>query len=1358
MKNTIQLFCIVLLAFIIGFSFAACAEPSNDTPVIIPGGNEPTGNWTWGTFNDASDGGSSTINMTSTTQGGMSARRFTGTVTSQYEYGYTGWSATPNTATLASLKTAAGFSFNVIGDGKTYTVQVITSDVTDYRYYQTTFSTSGSQQTITIKMNSLSQPDWGTGFTDVPFNQNNITHIQFQTPDSITRPFNYDVTIWNIQLQSNVTPPADGDLGNYDYGWHDSNNRNYQHAVWVLNSDNLALAKTAGTRLELALSAAPNASMQLVWQAPAAEIWWQDDCNILGWDGNVISGKGITWNASTRKLTINLSLALDDYNNFTGRTESSLNLVIAYYGSNNIDTLGITSATLVADGGEPPPPPPLDAPITIGNWTWRTFSDSVSAITMMRSGPQNNRLTFNGNIISHSNYTFAGWSVSPNAAALAHLKTTESFSFKVIGDGRTYSVQVLTFDVTDHRYHQTTFNTIAGTEQTITIAMNSLSQPDWGTGAPDVPFNQNNVMGIQFQTPDDLRPYDFNLTMWDLQLSGTPPVPPTISVAVSPSNVIVNKGATQNFNATVTGTDTQTVTWSIDQGNKNPGTTINSSGLLTVAAGETLTTLTIRAASTVNPSVSGTANVTILGGGNINLDEHSDSMSRRTWPLWGENMAVAQAPGTQLVLQFRNDAPLIRGNIQLYWYNFSTWNDSERNQIVSANNGGITSTATGVTWNDSAKTITITLSEALPGYENFLYEQSADLYIIFHSLVSVIGLESAKLVTNTVTVSDVTVSPLSMSIPKGGHHNFRATVTGTGNPPPPRTVTWSVTGTTNPGTTINRNGRLLVAANESSTSITVRATSTADATKYGTATVTVLQNRGQGRVVPVTFTGSAGSPQTVNLTGLSGNDVYLIKFNSRNFSFSGISGNDTGHITEPTLSRLQSIVANSLQRPLQRPNNTSRQNRTSGHPFITEFNANPPPIPAGTQQLRPNFSFTPPVVGNTRNFFVEDDAHMNSYTREITATLLATGTYGNIWVADNVLSTAAAQKVAAKFDIMYPATTNIFGYEFGGGPGGEGGRDGDPKVQILFYNILDPRVGGYFFSKDYYTQQYLDDRGMRSTKTNNAEIFYMNADGEETDEELSWIYSTMVHELQHMTNFNERTVKRGVNTSAWFNEMLSMMAEDLLATHIDVDTKSFGHPISRIPYFLFDYYSDRLRDWRNDWMSYCRHYAFGAYLLRNYGGAEVAKKIMTAGSTNEIEAILQALNISFSGSTEREEKMTQLQKKFSEAMIFSGDNIPAGAHTFDKTVTSTVTGGNGTSYTNHAFNIWTDFLDFFALDKQEQWQAIGPYIHPLNTDTRINLGNFTIHSHDGWKNVSGDLTINFTRPSDSGVDFIIMVR
>lgn len=95
-----------------------------------------------------------------------------------------------------------------------------------------------------------------------------------------------------------------------------------------------------------------------------------------------------------------------------------------------------------------------------------------------------------------------------------------------------------------------------------------------------------------------------------VQFSGGPPLPTVTGVTVTPSTATVQKGTTKQFSATVEGTNnpSQNVTWSV---NSTSGSSISTSGLLTVVAGETAATLTVTATSTVDNTKSGTATVTV---------------------------------------------------------------------------------------------------------------------------------------------------------------------------------------------------------------------------------------------------------------------------------------------------------------------------------------------------------------------------------------------------------------------------------------------------------------------------------------------------------------------------------------------------------------------------------------------------------------------------------------------------------------------------------------------------------------------------------------------------------------------------
>ncbi|MCL2337317.1 MAG: S-layer homology domain-containing protein, partial [Firmicutes bacterium] len=106
----------------------------------------------------------------------------------------------------------------------------------------------------------------------------------------------------------------------------------------------------------------------------------------------------------------------------------------------------------------------------------------------------------------------------------------------------------------------------------------------------------------------------------DLSINVTGQASIGAGVAITPVTASVQKGTTQTFSAIVWELP-QTVTWSVSDNNSS-GTTIDSNGVLTVAANETATTLTVTATSTLVTSIHGTATVTVtpaapapIGGG-----------------------------------------------------------------------------------------------------------------------------------------------------------------------------------------------------------------------------------------------------------------------------------------------------------------------------------------------------------------------------------------------------------------------------------------------------------------------------------------------------------------------------------------------------------------------------------------------------------------------------------------------------------------------------------------------------------------------------------------------------------------------
>jgi endo-1,4-beta-xylanase len=121
----------------------------------------------------------------------------------------------------------------------------------------------------------------------------------------------------------------------------------------------------------------------------------------------------------------------------------------------------------------------------------------------------------------------------------------------------------------------------------------------------------------------------------------TPTVPDT-GVTVSPKTATVAKGGTQEFTAKVNGANGP-VTWSIVETGKNSGTTINN-GLLTVAAAETLTSLTVKATSTEDTTKSDTATVKISSVTDVTVSPASPSVAKGTTQQFSATVTGTNGP------------------------------------------------------------------------------------------------------------------------------------------------------------------------------------------------------------------------------------------------------------------------------------------------------------------------------------------------------------------------------------------------------------------------------------------------------------------------------------------------------------------------------------------------------------------------------------------------------------------------------------------------------------------------------------------------------------------------------------------
>lgn len=110
---------------------------------------------------------------------------------------------------------------------------------------------------------------------------------------------------------------------------------------------------------------------------------------------------------------------------------------------------------------------------------------------------------------------------------------------------------------------------------------------------------------------------------------------------------------------------------------------------------------------------------------------------------------------------------------------------------------------------------------------------------------------------------------------------------------------------------------------------------------------------------------------------------------------------------------------------------------------------------------------------------------------------------------------------------------------------------------------------------------------------------------------LTWqnvIFSTLAHEFQHMINHYQKTIKKGLAiTSPWEDEMASLMMEQLVAAKLGIPAPSNLRipTFNQRPYYTFAEDTDTFYTCSDNLCSYYGStFAYGAYLLRNFGGAK----------------------------------------------------------------------------------------------------------------------------------------------------------
>lgn len=291
-------------------------------------------------------------------------------------------------------------------------------------------------------------------------------------------------------------------------------------------------------------------------------------------------------------------------------------------------------------------------------------------------------------------------------------------------------------------------------------------------------------------------------------------------------------------------------------------------------------------------------------------------------------------------------------------------------------------------------------------------------------------------------------------------------------------------------------------------------------------------------------------------------------------------------------------------------------------------------------------------VGSEKELFIDTNESLTMFESK-KATLRYSGRNCNIWSVENdsILDAVSMKRLADSFDKYYTSMRSVFGFESNKIYVYNGSKfvlddltkhsNNGTKVNIVVYNISKESVIGYFHSKDYYqsAKELLSTKNIKyassdaANYSNAGKFIYLNyryASGEKnnpdsipsiSEQNKRLAESTLVHEFQHLINFSVKNMN-GLKPSDWYNEMLSMLSEDMFASKIGSGVKAPS--VMRMNTFQNHYFKSGLTEFNTSY-AYGTSYAFGAWLVRNFGGVDFIRMLMTNKLVNE-ESVLKAVN------------------------------------------------------------------------------------------------------------------------------------
>lgn len=399
----------------------------------------------------------------------------------------------------------------------------------------------------------------------------------------------------------------------------------------------------------------------------------------------------------------------------------------------------------------------------------------------------------------------------------------------------------------------------------------------------------------------------------------------------------------------------------------------------------------------------------------------------------------------------------------------------------------------------------------------------------------------------------------------------------------------------------------------------------------------------------------------------------------------------------------------------------------------------------------------------------------------------------DFWDASNSkgdkINSKVAHSIAQKFSKYYSLEREIFGEESDYLITSSGYLDTTSMkynsstgnfVNIVVYDIdhdynplSNTSVVGYFYSKDYFEKASYS-KGSVFNYTNEGKYFYLDSafcnyvsegNYSGTGDVSGTAITTLFHEFQHMINFNNKDLKY-LSSSTWYNEMLSMLAEDVLASELGFENSEDAVWNTRMPAYNQRYYDSALDEYRSgDYavISYSTAYALGSYVARNYGGLKLIEEI-SKNDYADFDSIIKAIE-TVSGKQVSALKVYKEviaasvfrdgEKKSSTIYSFAKDNnLPS----FYKEESATYL---GTTLRLPKISIFSDDYSYEYDGKSSKYYS-GPLIMASGLASSKGLRGHCFNIHYAGSVVQdGNVTLNFRSSSgtvDSNEQVIVFVQ